>query len=114
MVNAAKSILHIGSPSKLMASAIGHWIPPGIAQGAEDNRGVLDRAMAGLVNPEAARPTTPLTNGMAPLLGSQAGAGLVTVRFEWGAGDGEFKKAIRKIVRIDGRGSVQTAFGQGT
>ncbi|MFF2331857.1 hypothetical protein ACFVVE_38655, partial [Streptomyces sp. NPDC058103] len=31
--------LHIGSPSKLMADEIGHWIPPGIAMGAEDNRG---------------------------------------------------------------------------
>ncbi|MFI1677068.1 hypothetical protein [Streptomyces sp. NPDC020607] len=42
--------LHIGSPSKLMADEIGHWIPPGIAMGAEANTGVLDRTMANLVS----------------------------------------------------------------
>jgi len=105
--------LGIGSPSKVMAEVVGRWIPAGVAMGAEDNRGVLDKTMAGLVNPQTAQPGTPLTNGMAPLLGSQAGTGLVTVRFEWGAGDSEFKKAIRKIVRVDGRGNVQTAFGNG-
>lgn len=30
-----KSVLHIGSPSKLFADEIGAWIPPGIAQGFE-------------------------------------------------------------------------------
>lgn len=42
--------LGINSPSKLMAKEIGHWIPPGIAMGAENNRGVLDKTMANLVD----------------------------------------------------------------
>lgn len=112
VVSAAKSFLHIGSPSKLMADQIGHWIPPGIAEGAEDNRGVLDRAMQSLVTPpEAIRPTvpSPFTSG-AQLMAGQ-GAGVVVVRFDFTGADGEFKRAIRKIVRVDGRGSVQTAFG---
>lgn len=37
--------LGIASPSKLMADEIGHWLPPGIADGAEDNmRPITDMA----------------------------------------------------------------------
>lgn len=50
--------LGISSPSKVMAKAVGRHIPSGIAMGAENNRGVLDRTMAGLVTP-------PGTGGMA-------------------------------------------------
>jgi phage-related minor tail protein len=114
VLNAAKSFLHIGSPSKLMADEIGHWLPPGIAQGAENNRDVLDRTMAGLVNPPAAKPTTPLTTGMAPLMGaSAASGGLTRVVFDVRGADEEFKRLVRKMVRVDGRGSTETAFGRG-
>ncbi|WP_405924740.1 phage tail tape measure protein [Streptomyces sp. NBC_00035] len=112
VVDAAKSFLHIGSPSKLMADAIGQWIPAGIAVGAEDNRGVLDKTMQGLVNPQLAAPTTPLTTGMAPLMGAQAGGGAVLVRFEFAGADGAFKTFVKKVVRVEGRGDVQIAFGQ--
>lgn len=50
VVGAAKSFLHIGSPSKLMASAIGRWIPAGIAVGAEDEAPAMNKAIAGLVD----------------------------------------------------------------
>ncbi|MBW5420265.1 hypothetical protein GKQ77_01600 [Streptomyces sp. BG9H] len=58
LISFAKSIipgpiaraLDIGSPSRLMADEIGHWIPPGIAMGAEENAGVLDKTMANLVS----------------------------------------------------------------
>ncbi|MEU9285962.1 phage tail tape measure protein [Streptomyces sp. NPDC048275] len=112
VVDAAASFLHIGSPSKLMASAIGHWLPPGIAQGAEDNRGVLDTTMQGLVDPQLAMPSAPLRSGTAPLLGSQAGGGAVLVRFEMAGAEDEFHRLMRKITRVKGRGNVQTAFGQ--
>lgn len=112
VVDAAKSFLHIGSPSKLMADAIGKWIPAGIAVGAEDNRGVLDKTMTGLVNPQLATPTTPLTTGMAPLMGAQAGGGAVVVRFEMAGASDEFHNLMRKITRVKGRGNVQVAFGQ--
>ncbi|NEC90478.1 phage tail tape measure protein [Streptomyces sp. SID12501] len=103
--------LGIGSPSKVMARVIGRWLPPGIAMGAEDNRGVLDKTMRGLVDPELATPVRPLTTGMAPLLGAQAGGGMVTVRFDMAGADGEFKKLLRKMVRVDGRGSIQILTG---
>jgi phage-related minor tail protein len=112
VVNAAKSFLHIGSPSKLMAAEIGHWVPAGVAVGIEGNAGVVDKAMAGLVNPEAARPSTPLTAGMAPLIGGQAGGGHVVVTFETAGATDEFHRLMRKITRVKGRGNVQVAFGQ--
>lgn len=44
VINIAKSVLdafvsffQIGSPSKLMGDAVGHWLPPGIGVGAEKN-----------------------------------------------------------------------------
>ena len=41
-----------------------------------------------------------------------SGGSETRVVFDFTGADGEFKKAIRKIVRVDGRGSVQAAFGQ--
>jgi phage-related minor tail protein len=111
VVNAASSLLEIGSPSKLMADAIGHWIPPGIAQGAEDNRGVLDDTMRGLVDPQLAAPASPLGTGFAPMAGAAAGAGgrwTLVVRLE---GPESVKRLIREIVAIDGGGDVQAALG---
>ncbi|MEU6491083.1 phage tail tape measure protein [Streptomyces sp. NPDC046984] len=114
VVDAAKSFLHIGSPSKLAADEIGQWIPAGVAMGVEDNAAVVDRAMRGLVKPELARPAAaPLTTGMAPVMGAAAGGGAARVIFEFTGADGDFKKFVRKIVRVDGRGNVQVAFGQG-
>lgn len=114
MKAAIKKALGIRSPSTLMADEVGRWIPAGIAVGAEDNRRILDEAMAGLVTPRTnARPSpaAPLTGGMAPLLGGQGAGGMVVVRFEFNGSEGDFKRLIRKIVRVDGRGNVQTAFG---
>jgi hypothetical protein len=113
MKTAIKKALGIRSPSTLMADEVGRWIPAGIAVGAQDNRRVLDQAMASLTTPAAGqRPmaSAPLTSGMAPVLGGQAPGGVVIVRFEVTGAEGEFKKFISKIVRVDGRGSVQTAF----
>lgn len=42
--------LGIGSPSKVMAKQVGHWIPAGIAKGAEDNAGVIEDTMQSLVD----------------------------------------------------------------
>jgi tape measure domain-containing protein len=40
----------IQSPSKLMAREVGQYIPPGIAQGADNAAPALDRSMAGLAS----------------------------------------------------------------
>nr|WP_240964407.1 phage tail tape measure protein [Streptomyces sp. C1-2] len=111
VVGAAKSFLHIGSPSKRMADEIGHWIPAGVAQGVDDNSGVVDTAMRNMVNPQSAAPARPpLGTGLASRMGAQAGGGMVTVRVETTGAENAFKKFIRGLIRVDGRGSVQTFF----
>ncbi|WP_326729708.1 phage tail tape measure protein [Streptomyces phaeochromogenes] len=114
VVGSVTSFLDIGSPSKLMADKVGHWLPPGIVEGAENNRGVLDKAMAGLVDPQHALPTTPLTAGMAPRLGGYAGAGgLLTVRYDTSGAYDELLRLVRKMVVVEGGGDAQSAFGRG-
>lgn len=45
LVDGVKSFFQIGSPSKVMAKEVGRWLPPGIADGIEDNMGVVQKAM---------------------------------------------------------------------
>ncbi|MEU8950893.1 phage tail tape measure protein [Streptomyces sp. NPDC048489] len=42
--------LGIHSPSRVLADEVGHWIPAGIAMGAENNAGVIDDTMRNLVS----------------------------------------------------------------
>ncbi|GGZ80238.1 hypothetical protein ACFOOM_07555 [Streptomyces echinoruber] len=114
MQSAIKRALGIRSPSSIMADQVGRWIPPGVVRGIEKTMPQLDRVMSRLVRPElAATPREPLTapTTMAPLMGAQAGGGTVLVRFEFAGADSEFKKLLRKTVRVDGRGSVQVLLG---
>ncbi|MFI5755619.1 phage tail tape measure protein [Streptomyces sp. NPDC051569] len=105
--------LGIHSPSTVMADEVGQWIPPGIVQGAEAKQGLLTRAMASLVQV----PTVAAADGMgrqlapgsAPLMAA-GGGGTQTIRIEL-AGPAEVRRLFRAIVRKDGGGSVQTAFG---
>ncbi|MFM9796517.1 hypothetical protein [Streptomyces turgidiscabies] len=105
MKDSIKKALGIRSPSALMADQVGRWIPPGVVDGIRATAPQLDRAMSTLVRPELAAPDRPLTAGMAPLMGAQAGGGAVVVRLEFV--EGEFKKLLRKTVRVDGRGNIQ-------
>ncbi|MDX2692963.1 phage tail tape measure protein [Streptomyces ipomoeae] len=103
-------VLDIGSPSKLMADEIGHWLPPGIAEGAEDNRGVLDDTMRGLVDPALALPGSGRTAGAAPLAASGTAGMPITVRIVVD-GPQAVTRLIREIVADVGGGDVQKAFG---
>ena len=49
-LNAIKSFFGIGSPSKVMAREVGHWLPPGIAVGMEDNMRPLTNALNYVAN----------------------------------------------------------------
>jgi hypothetical protein len=42
--NSVQDALGIGSPSKVMAKEVGHWIPEGVAVGMDDNRNSIVRA----------------------------------------------------------------------
>ncbi|MEU0102389.1 phage tail tape measure protein [Streptomyces sp. NPDC006267] len=103
--------LGIASPSKLMADVVGRWIPPGIIDGIESSEGLLDAKMTSLVQPPPSSSASSVgqrMGGAAPLLTSGAAQ---TIRIEV-AGREEVKRLLRVIVREDGGGSVQTAFGQ--
>lgn len=52
-LSAAKSILKIGSPSKVFRDEVGQWIPEGIAVGIDMNADAVDKAVADLANPDA-------------------------------------------------------------
>ncbi|GBQ01037.1 hypothetical protein SSP531S_24670 [Streptomyces spongiicola] len=81
------SALGISSPSKLMAREVGRWIPPGIAMGAEQNAGVLDRTMANLVTP--------------PHIGAAGGAGVA------GGGRGGSR---RQLIQLEIKSSGSNRF----
>lgn len=111
MKTAIQKALGIKSPSTLMAEHVGRWIPPGVVKGIKQTTPQLDQAMRGLVRTDLAAPSTPLTTPtMAPLMGAQAG-GIVRVVVDVTGAEGDFKKFVRKLVRVDGRGNVQIAFG---
>ncbi|MFI6861790.1 hypothetical protein ACIBKZ_18140 [Streptomyces sp. NPDC050421] len=106
--------LGIHSPSRVMATVVGRWIPAGVVDGIEDGQGVLDRKMATLVQPSSVQGMSvgrQMGGSAAPLL-SAAGQGATVIRIEV-AGPEEMKRLLRSIVRKDGRGSVQLAFGTG-
>lgn len=46
--NAITDFFRIGSPSKLMRDDVGHWLPPGIAVGVENNMTPVEKAMTDL------------------------------------------------------------------
>jgi len=101
--------LDIGSPSRLMADSVGHWIPPGIAMGAEDNRGVLDKTMSTLIDPAAYRPNPQAMAGLAPYtgaataMGRQAAEVRVVMEFR---GPRAFREFFQESVRTMAGGDV--------
>jgi hypothetical protein len=96
--------LGIGSPSKVLADEVGHWLPAGVAKGAEDNRGVIDKAMAGLVTAPSPSSAMSMGRGMAPAMAAPMygpGYGQQVVRFEFTGADREFMTFFKKITRTD-------------
>ncbi|MFC8290075.1 phage tail tape measure protein [Streptomyces sp. NPDC057242] len=108
--------LGIASPSRVMAE-LGKWIPAGLVQGIDDGRPAVARSMSTLV--EAPPSSAGLLTGQqltpaAPLM-SQGGAGtggVVVVRLDTNGADSATRTFLQKIVRVEGRGNVQVAFGQ--
>ena len=113
MQSAIKKALGIRSPSTLMADEVGRFIPPGVVQGIQRTAPQLDTAMRNLVRPQLATPAGPMpAPTMAPLMGGQAAGGTTRVVLDVRGADEDLKKLFRKLVRIDGRGNVQTALGR--
>lgn len=55
-LNSVKKFLHIGSPSKVFADQVGHWIPEGVAVGIEANTESMTDAMRDMAFDAAAVP----------------------------------------------------------
>lgn len=92
-LNVAKSVLGIGSPSKRFADEVGKWIPHGIAQGIQDNAGVVHSALSKLG-------TSMTTQAHATVTGTLTGTGIGLSAL--GAGGGGAAVAVT----IDLRGAV--------
>ncbi|MFI1937715.1 phage tail tape measure protein [Streptomyces purpureus] len=108
--------LGIASPSRYMAEHVGRWIPAGVVQGIEAGQPQLTRTMADLVQAPPASAAMAAGQQMAPagapLTRGGAAAGVVVVRLETTGADSAMRTALQKIVRVEGRGNVQVAFGQ--
>lgn len=91
----------------------GRAISESLAAGIRSRQGAVSAAVSGLMT--GAHPGMPGAGGLPGWAqGAQFGGvpqgGVQTVRIEV-SGPDEVKRLIRKIVQVDGRGSVQTAFG---
>ncbi|GAA0348727.1 phage tail tape measure protein [Streptomyces turgidiscabies] len=109
IIDPVTNFLDIGSPSKRAADEIGHWLPEGIAMGAQDNAGVVDEAMRGLVDPAAYRPTAQTASSLAPLAGANSGgaaANQLRVLFEFVGGSRAFREFFQESVRTTAGGDV--------
>nr|WP_237523914.1 phage tail tape measure protein [Streptomyces sp. SID4926] len=107
--------LGIHSPSRLMASAIGRHIPSGIAMGAEDNVGVLDRTMQNLVStPRPGVPGVSAGGGVSGRSGSASGSAVPALQIRSdGTRIGDLLvEVLRQSVTVRG-GNVQTVLGRG-
>lgn len=94
-LNAAKSFLGIGSPSKLFRDEVGQWIPHGIADGVTKYASVAQKAVAGLSNSLTGTAHAAITGSVSL---SGAGAGLA---YAGGGGAGG-----AAAITIDLRGAV--------
>ncbi|MFD3572801.1 hypothetical protein [Streptomyces sp. NPDC058644] len=104
--------LGINSPSIVMAREIGRWIPAGVVDGIESGQGAVDRTMRNLVStPTPGQATAAAMAAQTSAATGGAGAGGGRIVIDVTGADGEWKRVIRRMVRVDGRGSVQTAFG---
>ncbi|MFE7517470.1 phage tail tape measure protein [Streptomyces sp. NPDC057540] len=116
MQTAIKRALGIRSPSRVMAM-LGQWIPAGLIRGIDDGRPAVARSMAtlaqappasaGLLTGQSLTPAAPLLRA-----GGGGAGGVVVVRLETTGADSATRTFLQKLVRVEGGGNVQVAFGQ--
>ncbi|MEU9220135.1 phage tail tape measure protein [Streptomyces sp. NPDC048376] len=106
IVDPVQDFLHIGSPSKLAADQIGHWIPAGIAMGVEDNAGVVDQAMRDVVDPASYRPAPGSMPGPSSAATLGANQAQLHVLFEFVGGHRGFREWFQEDVRVVAGGDV--------
>ncbi|MCX5362873.1 phage tail tape measure protein [Streptomyces sp. NBC_00124] len=107
--------LGIHSPSRVMRDQIGRWIPAGIVEGIEGEAPAVDATMRNLVTVPTSGQTTAANvaaqTGAVVAANSRQTASTSRVVLDVTGTDPHWKALIRRMVRVDGRGSVQLAFG---
>ncbi|MEW1719773.1 phage tail tape measure protein [Streptomyces sp. NPDC093109] len=114
MASSIKKALGIKSPSRLMADEVGRFVPLGVAEGVAEAQGVLDRAMAAMVQPPSlpAAPGTGRPVAPAPLPdGIGGGRTVLEIRSSGGRTADFLVELLREAVRAKG-GDVQMVIGQ--
>jgi hypothetical protein len=102
-----KSALGIGSPSKVMAREVGRWLPAGIAQGWEQNSGVVDAVVATMAS-KLANTTLPApavddidAGGSSVTVGARRLRIDVRTALDVTGQEGKFKTFVRGLARTD-------------
>ena len=94
----------------------GQLVIGGFQLGIDDKVPALRKQLQGLTTGlpgmATSSTTTPAYTGMAPVLGATAGGTTAHVIIDVRGAEDDMKKLVRKMVRIDGRGDAQTAFGR--
>ncbi|MET7412523.1 phage tail tape measure protein [Streptomyces rubiginosohelvolus] len=112
MQKAIKKALGIKSPSRVMA-LIGRFIPQGLAKGIDGDRGLVDRSMAGLVDPDAViTPPGAGTYGGGFTSGSRSSAAptVIEIRSDGSRRSDWLIEELRSSVQAKG-GDVQLVLG---
>jgi TP901 family phage tail tape measure protein len=106
--------LGINSPSRVMRDQIGRWIPAGIVDGVEAGAPAVEATMRNLVSVPTAGQTTAgrvaASTGTA-IAASNSSAPAPRLILDVTGADTQWKALMRRMVRVDGRGNVQLAFG---
>ncbi|MEU8334793.1 phage tail protein [Micromonospora tulbaghiae] len=121
-VNAFKSAFGISSPSKVMATEVGRWLPPGIARGMDQSIGAVeaarDRMIAAAVPDVSdsyalriAPVADPYAGGAAAVAAPAGGGQQVTVAWV-GDAPGSFTRWVKDNVRVYHGGDANAAFGR--
>lgn len=114
MLNGAKHLLHIGSPSQLFADEVGQWIPAGIGVGITNNTGAVKTALQDLSKkmPGMVKGSSGLTNNLAAGLigtgnlastGSYGGGGVIInldLRNSQVMSDNDMKLLANRVGRV--------------
>ncbi|AZM46564.1 hypothetical protein DMB38_12735 [Streptomyces sp. WAC 06738] len=105
-----RKALGIHSPSRVMDRDVGRYIPAGLVRGIQHGQAAVDAAMSSLVSVPSPATAGAAGGGTPAMAGASAGGAVATLRIEL-AGPSEMRRIIRRIVQVDGRGSIQVAFG---
>lgn len=106
-LQACRNELHIGSPSRLFADEIGHWIPPGIAVGIEANMAPLNTSIAGVahdITADMAAATAPenlvKSTGQTPSF-QQASAAAPVVHISFEGSLAELGRILQPVIKAE-------------